>query len=188
MNDRQGAERVVTPERFVLRPWADPVVEARGFLVASIYTEAVLLPILGPSTVLCLRRLGCLAATQPDGTEIDTRQLARDLGLGDALGRHSQITRTLDRLCSFKMARWSDAGLAVRTAVAPVPEHQLRRLSPELVGLHRYMLNQVAGHGDSVGVTVTAGATPRRGAAWQRHALSRQGAAEPASHAGSMAL
>lgn len=182
MNDRQVAEVVVTPERFVLRPWADPAVEARGFGVASMYTEAVLLPILGPSTILCLRRLGSMAAAQPEGTEVDTRQLARDLGLGDALGRHSQITRTLDRLCDYRMARWSWDGLAVRTAVAPVPEHQLRRLSPELVGLHHHMLKQLGGRG------LAAGAGDRQAVRANRHALSAQAVADPARHAGSMSL
>jgi len=136
VNDHQAIDPVLAPERFALRPWVDPAVEARGFPVTSIYTETVLLPMLGPSTVLCLRRLGSLATARPEGTDIDTAQLARDLGLGDGLGRHAQITKTLGRLCQFGMGRWSGANLAVRTAVAPVPERHLRRLSPELVGLH----------------------------------------------------
>jgi hypothetical protein len=137
---RQSSDLVAVPERFVLRPWTDVLVEARGFPVSSMYTEAVLLPILGPSSVLCPRRPGSLAAARPERTEVDTARLARDLGLGDGLGRHSQITRTLGRLCGFGMARWSDVNLEVRTAVAPVPERHLRRLSPELVGLHHCML------------------------------------------------
>ena len=145
MNDRQVTDSTATPERFLLRPWVDPAVEARGFAVTSIYTETVLLPILGPSTVLCLRRLGSLAAARPNGTEVDTRQLAKDLGVGDALSRNSQITRTLSRLCDFGMARWLVAELDVRTAVAPAPEHQLRRLSPELIALHHCMVRQSQG-------------------------------------------
>jgi len=180
VNDRQTTGPVVTPERFALHPWADPVVEARGFPVTSIYTEAVLLPILGPSTVLCLRRLGSLAAGRPDGTEVDTAQLARDLGLGDGLGRHSQITKTLDRLCQFGMARWSSAGLEVRTAIAPVPERHLRRLSPELVGLHHCMLRESAERG--------AGAIPGRPWGAQRSAVAPQADAEPATRAGSVSL
>ena len=140
-------EVVAAPERFVVRRWVDPVVETRGFPVKSIYTETVLLPILGPSTVLCLRRLGSWAAARPIGTEVDTRQLARDLGLGDTLGRHSPMTRTLGRLCQFGMAQWSGGELAVRTVVAPVPEHQLRRLSPELIGVHQWMVRQAARRG-----------------------------------------
>lgn len=180
MNDRQGTDPVVTPERFILRPWVDRAVEAHGFPVTSIYTETVLLPILGPSAVLCLRRLGSLAAGRPDGTDIDTAQLARDLGLGESLARHSQITRTLGRLCGFGMARWSDANLEVRTAVAPVPERHLRRLSPELVGLHHCMLRQAVGRG----VVGTAGR------AWgpQRSAPVAPASPELVEHAGSVLL
>jgi hypothetical protein len=46
------------PQSFVVRRWVDPVVERAGFPVSSLYTETVLLPVLGPSTTLCLRRLG----------------------------------------------------------------------------------------------------------------------------------
>jgi len=171
VNDHQTSAPVVTPERFVLRPWVDAAVGACGFPVASIYTEAVLLPILGPSTVLCLRRLGSLAAVRPAGTEIDTAQLARDLGLGDSLGRHSQVTKTLARLCGFGMARWASAELEVRTAVAPVPERHLRRLSPELVALHHCMLRQAAGRG-------VGAANSRRWAA-ERSALAPQASSGP---------
>jgi hypothetical protein len=37
------------PEEFYLRRWDDPVLEQLGFPVNSLYTEAVLLAILGPS-------------------------------------------------------------------------------------------------------------------------------------------
>jgi len=180
VNTRQVTDPVAIPERFVLRPWADPVVEARGFPVNSMYTEAVLLPMLGPSTLLCLRRLGSLAATCPDGTEIDTAQLARDLGLGDGLGRHSQIAKTLGRLNDFGMARWSGAELAVRTAVAPLPERHLRRLSPELVDLHHGMLRQRAGR--------AGGGTDVRTGPAQRVALASQASSELVTRAGSVSL
>jgi len=177
---RQSTDLVAVPERFVLRPWTDPAVEARGFPVSSMYTEAVLLPILGPSSVLCLRRLGSLAAARPERTEVDTAQLARDLGLGDGLGRHSQITKTLARLCGFGMARWSDANLEVRTSVAPVPERHRRRLSPELVGLHHCMLCQNTGRG--------LRGTDGRPWGAQRPALAPQASSELVEHAGSVSL
>jgi len=177
---RQSTDLVAVPERFVLRPWTDPAVEARGFPVSSMYTEAVLLPILGPSSVLCLRRLGSLAAARPEGTEVDSAQLARDLGLGESLARHSQITRTLGRLCGFGMARWSDVTPEVRTAVAPVPERHLRRLSPELVGLHHCMLRQ----------STERGLRGTDGHPWgpQRPALVAQTSPELVEHAGSVLL
>jgi len=177
---RQSSDLVDVPERFVLRPWTDPAVEARGFPVSSMYTETVLLPILGPSSVLCLRRPGSLAAARPERTEVDTVRLARDLGLGDGLGRHSQITKPLARLCGFGMARWSDANLDVRAAVAPVPERHLRRLSPELVGLHHCMLRQSTGRG--------LRGTDGRPWGAQRSAPVPQASSELVEHAGSVAL
>jgi hypothetical protein len=50
------------PEQFYLSRWDDPMVERLGFPVNSLYTEAVMLPILGPSATFCLRRLGAWAA------------------------------------------------------------------------------------------------------------------------------
>src|SRR6202012_1319878 len=97
-----------------VRRWHDPVVESCGFPVNSVYTETVLLPDLGPSSVLCLRRLGAWATFEPDGIVLDTGQLARDLGLGDGTGRNAPVTRTLNRLCQFGMARWHDGELSTR--------------------------------------------------------------------------
>jgi hypothetical protein len=136
------AEGLMLPERFVARRWPDPSVERFGFPVKSPYTEAVLLPILGPATTLCLRRVGSWAAARPNGIDVDTRQLARDLGLGDSLSRNSAMSRTLTRLCQFDMACWVDGQLAVRTAVAPLSERHLRRLSPDLVRVHQWMVHQ----------------------------------------------
>jgi hypothetical protein len=130
------------PERFVVRPRPDPVAERLGFPVNSMYTEAVLLPILGPATTLCLRRVGAWAAANPDGVELGTRQLARDLGLGESLSRNAAMSRTLTRLCQFDMAQWVDGQLAVRTAVPPLAERHLRRLSPELVKVHHWMVRR----------------------------------------------
>jgi hypothetical protein len=138
---------VPPPEQFLVHRWADPVVEAVGFPVNSIYTETVLLPIVGPSAMLCLRRLAAWATISPDGSAVDTTQLARDLGLGDGLGRNSAISRTLNRLCWFDLAHWNDHNLAVRTTVAPLPPHQLRRLSPPILAVHRTLLRQAGVNG-----------------------------------------
>jgi hypothetical protein len=132
------------PEEFYLCRWDDPVLEQLGFPVNSLYTEAVLLPILGPSATFCLRRLGAWAAAQPDGTTIDTRQLACDLGLGDSLARHSPITRTVNRLCQFGMADWQQDELSVRTAVAPLSDRHLRRLSGPVLEVHYALVQRLA--------------------------------------------
>ena len=132
-----------TPDRFVVHAWDDRVVESLGFPVNSIYTETVILPVLGPSATWCLRRLGAWAEAHPNGIEIETLELARDLGLGTNLGRNAAINRTLNRLCQFDMAHWSSGDwLAVRTSVAPLPERQLSRLSPAVVQVHRALVEE----------------------------------------------
>jgi hypothetical protein len=149
------------PEQFYLRRWDDPVVEQLGFPVNSLYTEAVLLPILGPSATLCLRRLGAWAAVEPDGALIDSRQLAGDLGLGDSLGRHSPISRTVHRLCQFGMADWQADELSVRTAVAPLSERHLRRLSGPILEVHHSLVRRLAArHCDEFANGATLRAVP----------------------------
>ena len=81
-------------------------------------------------------------AADEKGVEVDPRRLAKDLGLGDGLGRNAAATRTVRRLCQFDMARWSGGELWARTSVAAVPERQLGRLSPEIVRLHRSMVTR----------------------------------------------
>jgi hypothetical protein len=136
------AELTPLPQSFVVRRWVDPVVERVGFPVNSFYTETVLLPILGPSTTLCLRRLGMWAAGSPNGIGVDTGRLARDLGLSDSLARNAAMSRTLTRLCQFGMARWVDGELVTRTKVAPLAERQLQRLSPQMVEVHRRLVRR----------------------------------------------
>lgn len=149
------------PEQFHLRRWDDRVVERFGFPVNSLYTETVVLPILGPSATLCLRRLGAWAAAEPDGTTIESRQLAGDLGLGDSLGPNSQMTRTINRLCQFNMAAWNQDELSVRTAVAPLPAHQLRRLSTPVLEVHKTLVHRLATrHRDEVGSGMFRRAAP----------------------------
>ena len=135
-------EHPALPQHFVVRRWPDPVSERVGFPVNSPYTEAILLPILGPATTLCLRRVGMLAGAHPNGIGIDTGQLARDLGLGDSLARNAAMSRTLMRLCQFGMARWVNGELAARVKVAPLDDRHLQRLSPQLVELHRRMVRR----------------------------------------------
>jgi len=132
-----------TQRQLVVRPWVDPVVEANGFAVCSPYVETVVLPILGPSATLCLRRLGTWVAVEPRGVSVDLAALAGDLGLGRGIGRQSPIRRTLDRLCQFGMSAWQGRDLMVRTAVAPVTERQLSRLSPQVVLAHRSMVTSL---------------------------------------------
>ena len=136
---------LTVPDEFLLRGWHDPMVDATGFRANSVYAETVLLPIIGPSSLLCLRRLSAWAEANPGGVSVDPRQLSQDLGLATSTGRHSPINRTLNRLCYFELACWSpsDEALSVRTVVPPLQQHHLRRLSPSVLRVH-YSLTQEA--------------------------------------------
>jgi hypothetical protein len=123
----------------ILKPWRDPVVERCGFPVNSPYVEVAWLPSLGPSTTWALRRLGLLVTARPDGVEVDLRELAMDLGLGQGTARNSMVVRTLRRLELFGMARWPGE-LAVRTVVPPLPARLVERLSPRATAAHRQLL------------------------------------------------
>lgn len=130
---QQGIE---TPERLTVIAWRDPAVEARGHRPGSPYVELVWLGTLGPSTTLCWERLSRLAATGP-GTQIDTVDLSRNLGLGDGLGRNAPVSRTLARMVAFGAAARTGDTLAVRLALADVPDRQLPRLSRSAQLAHR---------------------------------------------------
>jgi len=137
------AQLACTSEQFVVDAWRDSLVEARGHRPGSPYIEAVWLGVLGPSTVLAWRRLARQAATQP-GTVNDSRDLARSLGLGDNLGRSGPLTRTLNRMAAFGIATLHDDTVAVRLALADVPQRQLARLSRSANLAHRYHSHRTA--------------------------------------------
>ena len=101
--------------------WDDPVVEAAGHHVRSVYVETFWLPALGPSATWVLRRLACWleAATAPVSVELG--DLAVELGLGGGVGRSSPIVRTLARLSQFQAAGPAGDAYAVRRYLAPLP-------------------------------------------------------------------
>jgi hypothetical protein len=121
---------VALPATITVTAWNDPLVETHGFGPRHPYVEGVWTCILGPSAVLCYRRLGPLVELGSDDIDVDVVDLAVSLGLGEGTGRHAAITRTLERLVAFGIARWlADGRYAVRRALAPLPEHRARRLS-----------------------------------------------------------
>jgi hypothetical protein len=54
------------------------------------------------------------------------------------------MTRTVNRLCQFGMADWWQDELSVRTAVAPLGERHLRRLSGPLLEVHNTLVRRLA--------------------------------------------
>ena len=125
------------PATITLVGWDDPLVETHGFGPRHPYIEGVWAGILGPSATLAYRRLGPLVELRVDPVDIDVVDLAVSLGLGEGTGRNALITRTLQRLVAFGAARWEpDGSYALRRALAPLPEHRLRRLSASARAFH----------------------------------------------------
>jgi hypothetical protein len=81
----------------------DAALDRVGFPLDHPYIENVWLPVLGPTSVLMLRRAGSLLAENPNGVRLDLMELSRSFGLGpkpdvEEVGRHAPIRRTLDRV------------------------------------------------------------------------------------------
>lgn len=111
------------PARLAVVAWADPVVEALGFLPQHPYSELIATPALGPSAVLAWRRLAGTLSYRPDGFTLEVAEFARALGLGAGTGQHAPVCRTLRRLTIFGLARFiDDATYAVRRRI-PLRAH-----------------------------------------------------------------
>jgi hypothetical protein len=116
--------------------WADPVVEAAGHPVRSVYVETFWLPTLGPTAMWLLRRLSAWLEATPDGISVELPELAQELGLGASVGRSSPVIRTLARLLRFQAAAPAGDALAVRRFLAPLPHRLAAQLPPRLAAAH----------------------------------------------------
>jgi hypothetical protein len=131
------------PATITLAAWDDPVVEAHGFGPRSPYVEVVYLPLTGPASLVTYRRLGSLVELGLAPLDIDVADLAASVGLGSGTGRSAPMTRTLDRLTLFGLARWlPDGSYAVRRALAPLPEHRVRRLPGSARRFHEHAIRR----------------------------------------------
>ncbi len=125
-----------TPQ-LAIEPWADPVIDRLGHDPRSAYVERFWLSILGPSTVVLLRRLAVELDDHPEGVTLDLAETAASIGVGMKGGRQSAFMRTVDRVCRFGGARWQGPDqLGVRRKLPPLTRGQLIRLSPALQRQH----------------------------------------------------
>ena len=121
-----------------IEAWPDALIDRLGHDPRSAYVERFWLSILGPSTVLLLRRFAAELDEHPDGFTLDLADTARALGVGMRGGRQSPFIRTLDRVCRFGAARWQTPDrLAVRRKLPPLTRTQLGRLTPALQQQHQ---------------------------------------------------
>lgn len=128
----------VLPRADVLcvRSWPDPVIDAAGYDPRSAYVETFWAGVLGPSTLLLLRRIAARFDTAPEGFELDPAAWAAELGLRYP-GKGSPFARAVGRLCHFGLACAPDpATLLVRRHVPPLARRHLLRLPPSLQEAH----------------------------------------------------
>lgn len=115
-----------------VRIWLDSPDEHAIHDLRSTYVELFWLGVLGPSATLLIRRLATGLAHNPNGFDLPVEDTARSLGLGKPNGRHSPFVRAIHRCCIFKMMRFVDNTLEVRTHVPSMTPVQLERLPESL--------------------------------------------------------
>lgn len=123
-------------DRLTLNIWKDPVVERVGFDSCGDYVELFWLPIIGPTSTWLLRRLTAMAVLHPEGCALDAAAVAASIGLGFDAGPKSSLTRSLQRLSIFGLARISSRTISVRTVVPPLTMKNLSRLPEHLQSAH----------------------------------------------------
>ena len=129
-----------------LSPIFDPTLERDGLPLDHPYIERVYCSVLGPSSVLLLRRAGELFAEHPEGARVDLVDLSRSLGLGvradaDDVGRNAPLRRTMDRLVRFRMATWlGEDHLGIHPKVPALERHRAARLPEPVQADHHRLL------------------------------------------------
>ena len=105
--DRRGSTLgwLVDHPTFVVQRWLRVQNDLAIHDVRHRYVEQFWLPVLGPSSVLALRRFADLLDAQPAEIEVELVELGACLGIGTGTGRNTQINRNL----SLKRPRFSAA-------------------------------------------------------------------------------
>jgi len=130
---QSGTPALALDASIVIIRWDDHDLIGCGHDLRSDYVERFWLGVLGPATVLMLRRFARGFAERPDGFRVHPVDTAAALGLGRGTGKSSIIARTIDRACQFGAARIEGPDqLAVRSMLASLTDRQLARL-PEPV-------------------------------------------------------
>lgn len=120
----------------------DPRVAHAGFGLDHAYVERCWAPVLGPTSTLLLRQLPTLWA-ETDPLRMDLAELSRTVGVGAGHGAHSPLSRALDRLVRFRLARpGADRSWEVFRQVRPLGANELRRVPEWSRQMHTRLLDQ----------------------------------------------
>jgi hypothetical protein len=145
--ERTGATAAAPPPTLTIRAWWDPTLADRGHDPRGDYVERFWLGVVGPSTILLLRRFARGLEVHPSGFRVGLVDTARALGLGTGTGRNSPMVRTIDRARAFGLAReLPDGDLAVRTSVPTLPRRHVQRLPEPLQRAHAAWLAEHTAH------------------------------------------
>ncbi|MGH9030535.1 MAG: hypothetical protein ACRDZV_00270 [Acidimicrobiia bacterium] len=140
-----------------------PAVHRAGFSLDHPYVERCWAPILGPSSILLLRRMPDLWKQAPT-VAVPLDELARSLGLGAGTGRNSPMWRTLERVVTFRFAAWSgERELDVYTEVPPLSPRHLDRVPESTRTRHEELLGaHLDGLAAATGTAASIDARPAR--------------------------
>lgn len=121
----------------VVRPWWDPDLAITGHPLGDPYVEMFWLGVLGPSVTCLLRRFDRGFSRFPEGFRLSVRDTARAIGIGTGTGRNGPLNRTIDRVCTFHLARRSAPDqIDVRLHVPSLSARQVSRLPLSLRNAH----------------------------------------------------
>src|SRR3954447_2004024 len=128
-----------TPAEFAVRPWPDSVIDEVGHDPRSVYVERFWLGVLGPTSVVFLRRLASELESSPSGFTLPVEETARTLGLGMRGGRNSPFLRTITRCAQFHLVHLDDraATILARRKLPPLTRGQVTKLPEALQRQHQ---------------------------------------------------
>jgi hypothetical protein len=106
-------------------PWTDPVLDKLGHDPRSPYTERYWLPILGPSTILLLRKLATELEQHPTGYQLNTTQWAHELGL-EIKGGQPQAATVIPTTSGDRLPSVASTGQPLRSTIVSSPRGHIR--------------------------------------------------------------
>jgi hypothetical protein len=124
------------PSPAVIRPWVDPIVDARGHDPRSAYVERYWLGVIGPTATWIMRRFADEFDRAPDGFTVDLAHTASSMGLSYARGGNSPFGKALHRCVMFGLAHATEDGWAVRRHLPSVARRHLGRLPADVQAAH----------------------------------------------------
>ena len=125
------------PSPAMIRPWIDPIVDARGHDPRSAYVERYWLGVIGPTATWIMRRVADEFDRAPSGFSLDLEHTASTMGLSFSKGHNSPFGKALHRCVMFGLAQPLSDGFAVRRRFPSVAQRHLKRLPADLQSTHQ---------------------------------------------------